>query len=782
MAPANSNLRRWLARFALAVGVPAFLLGGLELGLRLGGFGRATHFLIPDDQPGYYRTNQDFTAQFLPAHFELRPLNFRVAAHKPANTVRIVVLGESAAQGVPVPSFAFAPQVRAQLRAQYPGKEFEVLDTGIVAINSHVIYQIARDMAQFEPDLFVVYAGNNEVIGPYGPGCAYLSQMPPLWVIRASVFVRSTRTGQLLGRALARFGSQNKRQEWGGMAMFVNNAVRGDDARLANVYENFRQNLRAIVRVANDAGAKTLLCTPVANLKDCPPLLSVHRPGISEVQLTAWKAVFDTGRVAWKLGDAGRAKAALEAALKLDEQYADTSFMLGSLALQSGDVTAARTYFIAALHWDALRFRPDPRIVEVVREVANAEVGRGAMLLDTAKELGSDVGSTTSPCGRELLFEHVHFDWEGNYRVARLIADAAGAQLGERTTARPLLDSAQCAAALAYTPHERCPMLLRIQELMKKPPFTNQLTYVADQAKFAREIGTAWQANLDRSQLAEAQRVAQAALAADPNNPALAGILEGIRAQQGDTQAALELARKAKALLPRDAALAADEASLLSRAKRQPEAESLLMAAARSTTDAGDLGLLLVEVWTDAHRAKQGKVFFDELIARLPHDVRLRVGRAAMFHATGDQAGAERELRTALAIDPSSADVLENLITLLEETHRTQEVGEESLRWADQQPQNQENNLRAVKAAEAKHDETAAIRFMKAAERSGPVNATFELNLALKVYQHGETAAALEYLAEARKLSAIESNAALTKSIDGLIAKVGGQVAAAAKR
>jgi tetratricopeptide (TPR) repeat protein len=770
------KLKPWLARFALTLGVPALLLGGLELGLRLAGFGRNTSFLIPDEQPGYFRTNPDFTSQFLPAHFELRPLNFRVAAHKPANTVRIVVLGESAAQGIPVPSLAFAPQLRAQLRARYPGQEFEVLDTGIVAINSHVFYQIARDLARFEPDLFVVYAGNNEVIGPYGPGCAYLSQMPPLWVIRASVFVRSTRTGQLLARALAHFGPKNKRQEWGGMAMFVNNAVRGDDVRLSSVDANFRQNLRDIVHVANRVGAKTLLCTPVANLKDCPPLLSVHRIGFSDAQLAAWKTAFDAGRLAWKLGDADRAKAALQAALKLDDQYADTSFMLGSLALQSGDVTAARTYFLAALHWDALRFRPDPSITDVVREVAHEEAGHGATLLDIAKELGSDVASTVPLSGRELLFEHVHFDWEGNYWVARLMADAMGAQLGEWPAARPPLDSAQCAAALAYTPHERWPMLLRIQELMKKPPFTNQLTYVEDQAKLAREIEMAKQANFDRRQLAEAKRVAETAVAADPNNPALAGILEGIRAQQGDTPAALELARKAKALLPSDAALAADEASLLSRAKRQPEAESLLMAAARSTTNAGDLGTLLVEVWADAHRAKEGKVFFDELIARSPQDVRLRIGRAAMLRAVGDRAGAEQELRTALVIDPTNADVLENLIALLEEDHRTQDVGEESLRRGEQQPENQENNFRAVKAAEAKHDEAAAIRFMKAAERSGPVNSTFELNLALKVYQHGETTAALEYLAEARKLSAVESNAVLTKSIDGLIAKLGAQV------
>ena len=121
-----------------------------------------------------------------------------------------MVLGESAAQGIPVPSFGFAAQLRAQLRARYPGKNIEVINTGIVAINSHVVYQIARELAGFSPDLFVVYLGNNEVVGPYGPGCAYLSEMPPLWVIRLSVFVRSTRTGQLVMAAVGKLSRGNR--------------------------------------------------------------------------------------------------------------------------------------------------------------------------------------------------------------------------------------------------------------------------------------------------------------------------------------------------------------------------------------------------------------------------------------------------------------------------------------------------------------------------------------------------------------------------------------------
>src|SRR6202044_244084 len=194
-----------------------------------------------------------------------------------------VVLGESAAQGVPMPAFGFAPQLRAQLRARYPGREIEVINTGIVAINSHVVYQIARELSRFSPDLFVVYMGNNEVVGPYGPGCAYLSEMPPLWAIRLSVFIRSTRTGQLLASLLGRLAGGGKGPaQWGGMAMFVNNSVRGDDPRLATVYRNFESNLRDIIGVATAAGARTVLCTVASNLKDCAPFLSLHRPGLTE--------------------------------------------------------------------------------------------------------------------------------------------------------------------------------------------------------------------------------------------------------------------------------------------------------------------------------------------------------------------------------------------------------------------------------------------------------------------------------------------------------------------
>src|SRR5271157_6336243 len=121
---------RVLLRLLLFVAAPVVLVFALEGALRLAGFGKPTEFFIPDAKPGFYRTNPDFTAPFIPASFGVQPLNFRIRMHKGPDTIRVFVLGGSAAQGTPDPDFGFAAQLRAQLRARFPGKAFEVFNLG----------------------------------------------------------------------------------------------------------------------------------------------------------------------------------------------------------------------------------------------------------------------------------------------------------------------------------------------------------------------------------------------------------------------------------------------------------------------------------------------------------------------------------------------------------------------------------------------------------------------------------------------------------------------------
>jgi tetratricopeptide (TPR) repeat protein len=760
--------RLWLFRLLAAVGIPAVLFAGLEGGLRVAGFGQSLRFLVPDERPGFFRTNPGFVSSFLPIGFDLKPLNFGVAARKPPNTVRIVVLGESAAQGVPMPSFGVAAQLRAQLRARYPHKDFEVLNTGIVAVNSHVVYQIARELSGYSPDLFVVYMGNNEVVGPYGPGCAFLSQMPPLWIIRLGVFVRSTRTGQLvtfLAGKLAR--SSRKPAEWGGMSMFVKNAVSGDDPRLEAVYRNFEENLRGIVRAATDSGARTLLCTVASNLKDCAPFLSLHEAGLTESGLAEWSRAFNRGRTEWLLGETGTAQADLLDALRLDPQYADTSFMLGSLELQAGNTGAARKHFIDAEHWDGLRFRPDPRINEIIREVAR-QGAPGVSLVDAADAMGCDPQSSAAPAGRNLLFEHVHFDWDGNYLLARMIAESSeGALFGAKKSDLPWLDSAGCASALAYTAHERLSVLQKVESIVQNPPFTNQLTYCEDEARLALELSRAKTDRSDPEKLRHAKEVVEAAIARDRGNADLPKIAEDIDEDLGDIAGALAQARRAEELQPRHFALAVEEVMKLSQLGRYDEAEKLLRQTAIrcNPKDRAAMAPAFAEIFMRTRRLEEGRRYLDDEVSRRPADRSLLFTRGRFARYAGDVAAAERDFREILAEDPEDQSALDELEGLLDKHGQSTKAQEECLAATVYQPRNLANNLRAALIYDSQHNDEKMVGSLLAAERSGHVTSLVEFKLAQKLFDLGRLDEALVHLAEARRISLYEGAPSLTQEL-----------------
>ncbi len=771
--------RIWLFRALAAIGLPLALLLALELGLRAAGVGRSFQFLVPDEKAGFYRTNPDFVSWFVPSDFDLRPLNFRIAARKPPHAVRIVVLGESAAQGIPVPSFGFAAQLRAQLRARYPGQEIEVINTGIVAINSHVVYQIARELSKFSPDLFVVYMGNNEVVGPYGPGCAYLSEMPPLWAIRLSVFVRSTRTGQLMASLLGRLSGGGKRPaQWGGMSMFVNNSVRGDDPRLATVYRNFESNLRDIVRVATSAGARTLLCTVASNLKDCAPLLSLHRPGLAGAELASWEKLFNRGRIEWLLGDPTSAGPDLLQALNLDPQYADTSFMLGSVDLQKGDVESGRRHLLDAQHWDALRFRPDQPINGIIREVSR-ENPAAVRLVDVADLFGSDAQSRAAPAGRDLFFEHVHFDWDGNFRVARLLAEASDdALFGAAKGTLPWLDSPGCSEAVGYTVHERFHVLQKVSTIVEHPPFTNQLTYFEDEARLARDLTRAKGDRDNPDNLSRAQQVVQAAVARDPDNADLVRIEEDVDDDRGDLVAALSAARRAQELQPWSYALPADVAIKLSRLGRYEEAEGILRQTEKACTprDRAAMAPAFADLFQRTKRYEEGRRYLDQEISQSPADPSLRLLRGRLARLGGDSTGAELEFRAVLAADPASQQALEELVGLLGSQGHAAGVEKATMAGVDSQPRNQANNLRAAILSDSHHDDAQSVRFLIAAEESGPVTSGVELSLARKLFNLRRPDEALSHLAKARLVSLYEGDPGATKSIERAIENIFAQM------
>ena len=100
--------------------------------------------------------------------------------------------------GEPDPTFSFSRILDVMLASLYPDRRFEVINTGMATINSHVVRQIASELNRVQPDIVLIYMGNNEVVGPFGAGTVFGAYSPSLALIRLGIQLRSFRIGQLI--------------------------------------------------------------------------------------------------------------------------------------------------------------------------------------------------------------------------------------------------------------------------------------------------------------------------------------------------------------------------------------------------------------------------------------------------------------------------------------------------------------------------------------------------------------------------------------------------------
>ena len=349
---APNRLRRWIYRLILTIAVPVALLGGLEGALRLGGYGYSTAFLIRTDDA--YQSNTRFGWRFFPKSISREATAIHLPVQKPAETYRIIILGGSAAQGVPDGAYAFGRFLEVMLAQRFPSVRFEVINAAMTAVNSHVMLPVARDCRVADPDMFIVYMGNNEVTGPFGPGTAFLSFQPNLRLIRMSLWVKGTRLGQLMDNTMRSLAGARGPVRWEGMDMMAEQRIALDDPRLPATWEHFRRNLTDICQVAHQAGAQVILCTVPVNLRHCAPFASVHRADLSADDAAAFDRTYAAGILAEEADDYEAAIDAYLAAAALDNGFADVHFRLGRCALALGRPEEAGDHFNLAREHDAL--------------------------------------------------------------------------------------------------------------------------------------------------------------------------------------------------------------------------------------------------------------------------------------------------------------------------------------------------------------------------------------------------------------------------------------------
>lgn len=497
-----------IAIFGLCVPVVFLLL--LEGTLRVLNYGWPTHFFKKQQINGQecYVSNYKFSWRFFPRPMARLSSPLVVPVHKAPGTIRIFILGSSAAMGDPEPSFAFGRHLEVMLKERFPGKKIEIYNTAATAINSNVVLPIARDCLDLEPDLFVIYTGNNEVVGPYGPSAVLAPFLANRALIKLQVAIGQTKIGQLLQTFPK---SASTPQEWGGMELFLEHKVAHDSPELRPVYSHYHDNLAEICQCAQHKGVKVVLSTLIVNERDCAPFVSLHKPGIDDASLQKFAALYQTGQ---KLEASEQWRQAIQSytqAAAIDESYAELQFCLGHCYLHLNQTNEARQCLAKARDFDGLRFRADSQMNEIARKVAREQ---GVLLAD-ADAAARRIAPEGIP-GATLLYEHVHLNFQGNYVLANCVLDQTEKALGLKSSIeKPSVD--ECKKRLAFTVFSEKQTASALLERFQTAPFANQLNNASEVKQLTPHIADL-KARLDATGLAAAEETYRNAIAANPND------------------------------------------------------------------------------------------------------------------------------------------------------------------------------------------------------------------------------------------------------------------------
>ncbi len=380
---------------------------------------------------------------------------------------------------------AFARILEVLLGQQVTNCHIEVINAAMRGIDSHIIRRIARDCARCQPDLFLLYMGNNEAIGLHSPDPSSSRVAMPISILRGLQSLRSSRTGQLLNVAFTslRSGSGLTSQD---MAYFRANRLSADDPRRERIYSYFRANLQDLVAVARDARAKVLVSSLPVNLADFPPLGSLHRTGLPQIDLDRWDSLYSQAVAAESTGRHQDAIDVLLQAARIDDHYAELQFRLGRCFLALQRPEKAVEHFQLARDWDALQFRTDRRLNSVIRS-ATERAGEGVVFLEGEKAFAASPLANAAIPGARLFNDHVHFTFDGDYLLARTFLPGIITALGLQTNGA-ILSREECAAALGFSAWDEVNVAGAMVQMTAKPPFVGQLDHDSRQAKAEADI------------------------------------------------------------------------------------------------------------------------------------------------------------------------------------------------------------------------------------------------------------------------------------------------------
>ena len=436
----RTSWRRAVGFRLAAIGLALGFFAGIELLLMALGMGEPTQLDDPfvgfsDIHPLFVRSPDAASFEIAPSRFRtFRPQSF--PAVKDPNEFRIFCLGGSTVQGRPYAvETSFTTWLEIYLQLADPSRKWRAINCGGISYASYRLTPILQEALTHQPDLIVLYTGNNEFLEDRE--YAHIRDRSR-WIAAPWELVARTRMFNLLHEGYLRMKGTSVHQDRprtilqadveaildyeGGLDKYHR-----DEAWRAGVIAHFDHNVRRMVRLAGEAGVPMLLINPVCNLRDCPPFKSQHRDGLTDEQLRQWTALYREADVLAE-EDTGCAVLLRRQALAIDDQHAGLHYRLAKDLDAMRDVRRAREEYVRAKELDICPLRILDAMNEAILRIAQET---GAPLVDARKliELRSDEGIP----GDSLLADHVH----PRISAHRLIANALVDELARMDVAHP---------------------------------------------------------------------------------------------------------------------------------------------------------------------------------------------------------------------------------------------------------------------------------------------------------------------------------------------------------
>lgn len=370
--------------------------------------------------------------------------------------LRLVVLGESSASGVPY-------QDRLSIGTIVGWKLGEVLagravDVEVLARSGATLETMHEALAglTYRPDVLIVYCGHNEFSARFswsaGGGSYYEdANGPGLWDTLASLPRRVSAVCDLMGQVADRLRIEAVPPPW--VTRHLVDVPVYSPEEYAERLRDYRTRLEDMAAHGRAVGAVTVLLVPPANDAGFEPSRSMLAPSTRRAERARVEAECRRAR-ALEATDPTLARAIYHSLTERHPGFAEAHFRLARLMERDGEWAAAYDHYVIARDHDGLPMRCPSDFQQVCRDVAAAQ---GAALVDGQAVLRTE--GARGLLDDSLFNDGMHPSLRGHVALARAVLDRlrADPRLGwPPSSPAPAVDAASCVDHFGLTPPEWC--------------------------------------------------------------------------------------------------------------------------------------------------------------------------------------------------------------------------------------------------------------------------------------------------------------------------------------